>query len=551
MRIYARKLFPHDISHEISVTTSIVSDFFGGNTQLPFVGKSSGAQGTVQINSATDPRFGGDCKAILAQEGDADVDDLIIIRELKNLYEMELIKKTDPRYGQIINLLGDERHTVITVDGSMDAALTEDELANKLKELYDQYQAYPGMLLFGLRYGDYISENGFKYATLCAKAGISKSYAREIYKGRKLVPFVAERNEIGALTEIPDDSEEEPMYEVKYEDFIEGGKNVIYYGTPGCGKSFYVENDLLGNVDEKFKYRTTFYLDYTHTDFVGQLMPIVKREKDLDGNEKEYVSYKFIPGPFTIALEKAYTNPKENVYLIIEEINRGNAAGILGDLFQLLDREKPGNKKNRPVGQSEYDIDKVDVTNYLRDEKGILLPNDKLFLPSNLTLIGTMNTSDQNVSTLDTAFKRRWQMEKLNNVFKDDHPYKKYYIPGTSVSWELFVNKINEKIVGDDQIGVNAEDKQIGPFFIERASLDVNANEKNTERQRAFAYKMLEYLWSNVSKYGRPSWFKGDPKTLDKLVENFEKDGVGIFEGDIFKDESDGLQMPSDNGQKE
>lgn len=447
-------------------------------------------------------------------------------------------------------LLDDHRSLEITEDDETD--YTEEQLSSELKELYGCYGT-AGIHLFGIRRGKYIKAKGIRVPNLCKLANISDNYKQEIGKGVRLTKFVAEKSVYDQELQVADETlERDDKIFVKYSDFIEGGYNVIYYGTPGCGKSHYVENELLEGVSEEYKYRTTFYMDYTHTDFVGQLMPVVKKEQHSDGTASEVVSYKFIPGPFTLALKKAYTNPKEKIYLVIEEINRGNAASILGDLFQLLDREKEGNKKGMPVGQSEYKINKVDMYNYLVDEENIVLPEGKIFIPSNLCLIGTMNTNDQNVSTLDTAFKRRWKMRKINNDFTSEHPYSTKYVPGTRISWQVFVEKVNEKIVNDVTIGINAEDKQIGPFFMDAHELEVLPNQKNEPKQRDFAYKMLEYLWSNVAKYERESWFKGNPRTLDKLVDDYVSVGVDIFEGDIFGDESENdVQMHSDNGEEE
>lgn len=110
------------------------------------------------------------------------------------------------------------------------------------------------------------------------------------------------------------------------------GYNKIYYGIPGCGKSYYIENTVLKDVDkDNDVFRTTFYLDYSNSDFIGQIYPVVK-----DRN----VTYEPKPGPFTKALERALRNPGRMIYLVIEEINRGNAAAIFGDTFQLLDRLK-------------------------------------------------------------------------------------------------------------------------------------------------------------------------------------------------------------------
>ena len=135
---------------------------------------------------------------------------------------------------------------------------------------------------------------------------------------------------------------------------ITDAKNLIVYGTPGCGKSYYVDNTLLKDyIDNDIKYfiRTTFYQDYSNTDFVGQIVPVVKEDKT--------VTYKFNPGPFTIALNMAIQNPNRHVALVIEELNRGNAPSIFGDIFQLLDRDN---------GISQYEITNVNIQKYLEEQ---------------------------------------------------------------------------------------------------------------------------------------------------------------------------------------
>lgn len=183
------------------------------------------------------------------------------------------------------------------------------------------------------------------------------------------------------------------------------GYNKIYYGIPGCGKSYHIENTVLDGVDkENNVFRTTFYLDYSNSDFIGQIYPVVDGDK---------VKYEPIPGPFTKALERALTNKDEMIYLVVEEINRGNAAAIFGDTFQLLDRLKE-NKNGRVIGDSEYPISNAFIEDYLR-KQGVEFVPGNIYIPHNLTLLATMNTSDQNVFPLDTAFKRRWNREKVTS----------------------------------------------------------------------------------------------------------------------------------------
>lgn len=297
---------------------------------------------------------------------------------------------------------------------------------------------------------------------------------------------------------------------------ITDGQNLIVYGTPGCGKSYYVEHILLKDYDKNNYIRTTFFQDYTNTDFVGQILPVVEGKK---------VTYKFNPGPFTLALELAIRKPNEKVALVIEELNRGSAASIFGDIFQLLDRKK---------GVSEYAITNVNIINYLKEKFEGIYTFDNIKLPGNLSIFATMNTSDQNVFTLDTAFKRRWKFKKLLNEFDSTHTFKDCYIPGANIQWETFVKKINEYILTVSN-GLNSEDKQLGIYFVDEKCMrkDVDGL-SNSQAVEDFAYKVLEYLWSDVAKFDRPRWFKEGIKCLDDLVNEYKKSGIGVFNYDVF-----------------
>lgn len=300
-----------------------------------------------------------------------------------------------------------------------------------------------------------------------------------------------------------------------------GLTNLIVYGTPGCGKSYFVKNNLLKDYNESNIIRTTFYQEYTNTDFVGQIMPYVSGEN---------VTYKFNPGPFALALKQSIQNPTEKIALVIEELNRGNAPSIFGDIFQLLDRED---------GRSEYQITNVNVQKYLEQEIPEYIFN-YIMIPSNLSIIATMNTSDQNVFTLDTAFKRRWEFLKLKNVFKtsgeDAHPYRNYYVPGMNgMKWQTFVDSINEYII-DSATDLQSEDKQLGVFFVSKNMLYVNELDSNEAKVRTFAYKVLEYLWDDVAKFDRDSWFNNKIRTLDELVEEYIRSGKEVFKDGVFKE---------------
>ena len=320
-----------------------------------------------------------------------------------------------------------------------------------------------------------------------------------------------------------------------------GGTNVIYYGAPGCGKSFLVNKSLDDmKVISDNRIRVTFHPEYSNSDFIGQILPTVEKVVDSNGKEKDIVKYTFYPGPFTLALKRA-SETNDMVYLIIEEINRGNASAIFGDLFQLLDRKKDFNKPN--CGESEYPICNPNIQKYLNDElkKEGLIDDEitELVIPSNLSIVATMNSSDQNVFTLDTAFKRRWSFVQIgNDIVKDsNHKYKKWYIPGTNVTWEQFLTAINAQILDFKIHNQTNEDKRLGKYFVSKDCLTEKiediANVKDAAEK--FAYKVLEYLWNDVCKIGREDWFDVlKYKTLEDLIEAFVKPESGESPLSIF-----------------
>jgi hypothetical protein len=317
-----------------------------------------------------------------------------------------------------------------------------------------------------------------------------------------------------------------------------GGINKIFYGAPGCGKSHHVSESLeKADVLKSNIIRATFHPEYANCDFIGQIMPTI--EKNEEG--KEIVKYIFNPGPFTVALLKAY-NTSDMVYLIVEEINRGNAAAIFGDMFQLLDRERDSEKPN--YSASEYPISNPNMQDYLikyakRDfiKKSLA---DGVFIPSNLTIYATMNSSDQNVFTLDTAFKRRWYFEQISNdILRDDkHEYKKWYIPGTDVTWETFLTKLNTKILDYKIYSQTNEDKRLGKYFVTKECLTESIEDISNVQKIAFefAYKVLEYVWNDVCKIGREEWFETEKyKTLEELIDGFVNPKSGETPLSIFQ----------------
>lgn len=303
--------------------------------------------------------------------------------------------------------------------------------------------------------------------------------------------------------------------EIKKRNPLKIGYNKIYYGVPGCGKSHKVQKDVVNEINY---IRTTFYPDYSYSDFVGQIIP----ETDLNGN----IRYDFNSGPFVQALEYALENDFINYYLIIEELNRGNAAAIFGDIFQLLDRGKSG-KSEMPI------INKM-ISKHLKHS------TNEITIPSNLTIIGTMNTSDQNVYTLDTAFKRRWEMERVKNV-NTSKDYDNLYVPGSKHKWNQFYELVNKKIRDkENELNYNSEDKELGAYFAEKSILSIKKNDDNEELINKFAHKVLFYIWDDVVKFERSIWFGTDIKSFDDLCDEFKEKHLAIFKNiDEFNDDSE------------
>lgn len=268
------------------------------------------------------------------------------------------------------------------------------------------------------------------------------------------------------------------------------GKNVIFYGVPGCGKSRFIK-ELLDGIDKCYYKRILFHPEYSYGDFIGQIIPT------LDKDNKP--TYEFKEGPMLQMLKLANDNENKEFFLIIEEINRGNAPAIFGDFFQLLDRNG---------GKSEYSINNAEIEKKLNKKE--------IEIPKNLTILATMNTCDQNVFTLDTAFKRRFRMTRIKNSFDKVELVIKG--EGFEIEWKKLGPAINTAIVEKCNDGVSSEDKQLGAYFVHGEEIDI----------REFAEKVLMYLWDDVVKYDKQQLFKSTYKTLDSLIDAF-CEGKNVF----------------------
>lgn len=276
-------------------------------------------------------------------------------------------------------------------------------------------------------------------------------------------------------------------------------ENILLYGVPGVGKSHEIQKNYCNDAT-KIE-RVVFHPDYSYSDFVGQILPRVVDEQ---------LKYVFTPGPFTQMLKKAWCDPGNKYYLIIEEINRGNAPAIFGEIFQLLDRKTEDNDNKydpHEYGESEYAIANYDVAKEVYGDQ-----NHDVRIPSNMWILATMNTADQNVFTLDTAFQRRWNMKHIkNDVLSANHAKDK--IEGSDIEWGVFASVINDMIVDNSFDIVTSEDKRLGAYFVNKNELVVSK----------FPEKVLKYLWDDAFKMNREMIFNERFKSLENVIETYEE----------------------------
>ena len=366
---------------------------------------------------------------------------------------------------------------------------TAEELGAILKAQYDNEPApkKPAIYLFGFRYAKYIKEKRISVTKIIEHSGIGQSFDTElnnainiyekcVTKGIGLNPdadqlwgCVLESEDVGRPSGTSNTDDE---------------LQVIYFGAPGTGKSFQLEEDT-----KSFDHmRTIFHPDSDYASFVGCYKPV------MDGGK---IVYKFRPQAFIMAYVNAWLSDKP-YYLIIEEINRGNCAQIFGDIFQLLDRKN---------GVSDYTIiPDTDLKNFLFEtfnspeslaiiqQKQLSIPEDILQgtgmrLPANFYLRATMNTSDQSLFPMDSAFKRRWAWRHFS--IKDEGKNFKIEIDDQhKYDWWQTIESLNSKIYSETK----SADKQLGYWF---AKLPFG---KTVISKEDFVSKVLFYLWNDVFK---------------------------------------------------
>lgn len=319
----------------------------------------------------------------------------------------------------------------------------------------------------------------------------------------------------------------------------------ILYGAPGTGKSYTLENRFA--TSESNTFRTTFHPDTDYSSFVGCYKPMQS------SRDNEKITYQFVPQAFIKAYIRAWklwvnANAEDlSVNLIIEEINRGNCAQIFGDIFQLLDRDNKGFSTyaiatdediRTYLMRSFFDI--VGDELFKQERFKNIATGEVMILPPNFNILATMNTSDQSLFPIDSAFKRRWEWEYIpiqyNPHDKDGNPIvNKIEINGTTYDWGKFIKVVNERIYKV----THSEDKQLGYFFVKPIEGE------NISLQR-FVSKVIFYLWSDIYKdnAGRPESIF----TIDKTPYSFNSffvDGeidvelVKKFIGQFFKNDKE------------
>lgn len=308
-------------------------------------------------------------------------------------------------------------------------------------------------------------------------------------------------------------------------------RNRIVFGAPGTGKSFTLnkeKDELLesGGVCE----RVTFHPDYSYANFVGTYKPVPVTDES--GNS--VITYKFVPGPFMRVYVEALKNSREGVIrphlLLIEEINRANVAAVFGDVFQLLDRNDEG--------VSEYPICATeDIKAFLAEE----LDSDpssfsEISLPDNMFIWATMNSADQGVFPMDTAFKRRWDFTYIGINASEEKIVGKTVVLGTGenerlVEWNELRRAINDRL---STFKIN-EDKLMGPYFLSRKIIPENAEIDRGRFVDAFKNKVLMYLFDDAAKQKRPSLFADgvDTTKYSAVCKAFDVDGVFAFCSEI------------------
>lgn len=331
------------------------------------------------------------------------------------------------------------------------------------------------------------------------------------------------------------------------------GNNLIVYGAPGTGKSHELESQVIEKYRSHIR-RVVFHSEYSYFDFVGSYKPTpvyrhdsnnaaIGEYTDSVGNKADLqgtpvIDYQFVPGPFTESLIEACNNPQQPYYLIIEEINRANAAAVFGDIFQLLDRDEHGNSKYGITPPREL---KNYLSQHLLNLEGVSSPNE-LRIPGNLFIWATMNNADQGVMFMDSAFKRRWDFEYETISLALNEKLKTSQIIYNNETHSLLqiLSSVNNKL--REKRPPVPEDRLIGQFFLPEEALRSEAGIRGAFK------KVLIYLWDDVLRNDRNEFFDANVDSLSYLFANYQTKDVLDIEESLKKTLSEEAQ-PEDHSE--
>ena len=382
-----------------------------------------------------------------------------------------------------------------------------DELVAALKEMNDKIGSL-SYYLFALKYGKVLKNHNL--TEIIRSANLTESMSKELSKGLRLYNVLTKNDfGIGLKEENNNIIWNSQLQNAVLPSEQKESFQQIFYGAPGTGKSHTINEET----KDEDVIRTTFHPDTDYSTFVGAYKPTTKEVelRDLSGHKvvedgevvkEDRIVYEFVAQSFLQAYVNAWKKYDEGdkQYLVIEEINRGNCAQIFGDLFQLLDRNDYG-FSDYPIktdadmkrqlqkafaGLSIAQRDKVNAMYEGKDVVSQVLGGDILLLPSNLYIWATMNTSDQSLFPIDSAFKRRWDWTYM--PISDAEKNWIIEVDGNNYDWWLFLEKINEKIGST----TNSEDKKLGYFFCKAQDGIISA--------KTFVGKVIFYLWNDVFK---------------------------------------------------
>ena len=343
-----------------------------------------------------------------------------------------------------------------------------------------------------------------------------------------LAPIIAKEEELrGGTGTAPHKTKTETL------DDAQLSRNMIVHGAPGTGKSYYIEELRNLYFDEDKVTRVTFYPNYSYSQFVGGYKP----RSGLNGRGEHEVYYEFVLGPFLETYVDALKHPEDRYLLIVEEINRANSAAVFGDVFQLLDRNLAGVSEypiriSREMGEELYS--RLHHTYYYETPYAGFTAGESenervgwMALPSNMFIWATMNSADQGVFPIDTAFRRRWDFMYLSiDNAREAADVNVSLAAGHDISWNALRTALNDKLL---TLGID-EDKLLGPFFIGNRDCMLQIQADN-RFNAVFKDKVITYLFNDVVRHCRPQFFSGasNPASYSQVCADFDLLGERVF----------------------